>query len=72
MNTGVWTSQNISGPPWAISLAYGVVFATFITVVMTPGGYRILEDISRFFCRIGRRKPIEEQELEKTAGYKTL
>ena len=72
MNTGIRTSQNISGSPWAISLAYGVVFATFITTAMIPGGYRILEDINRFFCRIGGRKPIEDQELERTAGYKAL
>jgi multidrug efflux pump subunit AcrB len=31
--------------PMAISLAFGVVFATFITLVLVPVSYRILEDI---------------------------
>ena len=31
--------------PMAISLAFGVVFATFITLILVPVSYRILEDI---------------------------
>jgi multidrug efflux pump subunit AcrB len=42
--------------PMAISLAYGVVFATFITLVLIPAEYMILEDIKRVFYRwIGRK-----------------
>jgi multidrug efflux pump subunit AcrB len=31
--------------PMAISLAFGVVFATFITLILVPVSYRILEDV---------------------------
>ncbi len=31
--------------PMAVSLAYGVMFATFITLLLVPVGYRILEDV---------------------------
>jgi multidrug efflux pump subunit AcrB len=33
--------------PMAISLAFGVVFATFITLVLVPVSYLILEDVKR-------------------------
>jgi multidrug efflux pump subunit AcrB len=35
--------------PMAISLAFGVVFATFITLFMIPAEYLILEDFKRIF-----------------------
>jgi len=31
--------------PMAVSLAFGVIFSTFITLVLVPSGYMILEDI---------------------------
>ena len=34
--------------PMAISLGFGVLFATFITLVLVPCGYLILEDLRRF------------------------
>jgi multidrug efflux pump subunit AcrB len=37
--------------PMAISLGFGVVFATFITLMLVPAGYLILEDIRN----LGRR-----------------
>jgi len=37
--------------PMAISLAFGVVFATFITLVLVPISYLILEDIKQWFSR---------------------
>lgn len=40
--------------PMAISLAYGVLFATFITLVLVPSTYLILEDISRLPARLAR------------------
>jgi len=46
--------------PMAVSLAFGVVFATFITLVLVPVGYLILEDVknnvSRFFGRRGENR----------------
>ena len=41
--------------PMAISLAFGVVFATFITLVLVPTSYMILEDIKWVFRRLFRR-----------------
>ncbi len=35
--------------PMAISLAFGVVFATFITLLLVPSLYMILEDIKGYF-----------------------
>jgi len=46
--------------PMAISLAYGVVFATFITMVLIPAEYRILEDFKRIFYRLTGKEPEEE------------
>jgi len=48
--------------PMAISLAYGVIFATFITLIMIPAEYLILEDFKRIFNRLIGRKPAEEPE----------
>jgi multidrug efflux pump subunit AcrB len=43
--------------PMAVSLAFGVVFATFITLVLVPVSYQILEDIKGFFSKsFGWRK----------------
>jgi Cu/Ag efflux pump CusA len=33
--------------PMAISLAFGILFATFITLVLVPSLYAILEDFKR-------------------------
>ena len=38
--------------PMAISLAYGVLFATLITLILVPTSYLIIEDIKDFFGRI--------------------
>jgi multidrug efflux pump subunit AcrB len=51
--------------PMAISLAYGVVFATFITLVMIPAEYMILEDIKRVFNRLIGKKPAQDAEPEQ-------
>jgi len=45
--------------PMAVSLAFGVVFATFITLVLVPVSYQILEDIKAQFFKLlslGRRE----------------
>ena len=47
--------------PMAVSLGWGVVFATFITLVLVPTIYLILEDIRRVFGIIfGREQSFEE------------
>lgn len=38
--------------PMAISLGYGILFATFLTLVLIPALYMINEDINRVFHRI--------------------
>jgi multidrug efflux pump subunit AcrB len=37
--------------PMAISLGFGVVFATLITLVMVPASYLIVEDVARWVGR---------------------
>ena len=36
--------------PMAISLGFGILFATFITLIMVPCLYLVLEDVGRFLC----------------------
>jgi multidrug efflux pump subunit AcrB len=40
--------------PMAISLSFGVVFATFLTLMLVPATYLILEDIQHGLGRFGR------------------
>ncbi|MCX2979575.1 efflux RND transporter permease subunit [Halieaceae bacterium IMCC14734] len=37
--------------PMAVSLAFGVAFATVVTLLVVPSGYIILEDLNRFMSR---------------------
>jgi len=43
--------------PMAISLGFGILFATLITLLIVPSLYLILEDIIKFFRRDDNRKP---------------
>ena len=45
--------------PMAVSLGFGVVFATFITLVLVPSIYVILEDIKSFLFKILGRHNID-------------
>ncbi len=38
--------------PMAVSLAFGVMFATFITLVLVPSGYLVLEDLKALAGRL--------------------
>lgn len=38
--------------PMAVSLGYGVMFATFITLILVPGIYLILDDLKHLFAKI--------------------
>jgi len=45
--------------PMAVSLAFGVMFATFITLVLVPAGTMILEDLRRLPARLAGRSVVE-------------
>lgn len=51
--------------PMAISLAFGVSFATMITLVLVPSLYRIVEDIKAFFAWLFARP--QEQTMDSAA-----
>ncbi len=38
--------------PMAVSLGFGIIFATVITLIMVPLNYLVLEDIKQFFSRL--------------------
>ena len=44
--------------PMAVSLAFGVLFATFITLILVPTTYLMLEDVRRTTRRIFGREPL--------------
>jgi multidrug efflux pump subunit AcrB len=50
--------------PMAISLAYGILFATFITLLLIPTAYLITEDLKSLFAKFFRwyRSPFEDKE----------
>jgi len=56
--------------PMAVSLGFGVLFATFITLMIVPVAYLILEDIKALFERlVGRRsEPAAEQTPAASVG----
>ncbi|MBM42587.1 MAG: acriflavin resistance protein [Acidobacteria bacterium] len=46
--------------PMAVSLAFGVVFATFITLILVPSSYLILDDITQGVRRLFGGEPTTE------------
>jgi multidrug efflux pump subunit AcrB len=58
--------------PMAVSLGYGIVFATMITLILVPALYRILEDLRAGFglrdeaTRVSRQLPAAEVAEETT------
>ncbi|MCB1087089.1 MAG: efflux RND transporter permease subunit [Verrucomicrobiae bacterium] len=56
--------------PMAVSLAYGVMFATFITLFLVPVSYLILEDLKRPFSlkNLEIEEPIEEPHSSPGGG----
>jgi len=55
--------------PMAISLAFGVMFATFITLIIVPSIYLILEDGKGAFHRVlNKRKPESEHVAALSRG----
>jgi multidrug efflux pump subunit AcrB len=45
--------------PMAVSLGFGILFTTFITLLVVPANYLILEDI----CDIYRDDPVDEEDV---------
>ena len=45
----------------AVSLSFGVLFATFITLVLVPAGYLIAEDVKRVARSLWRQPSAEKQ-----------
>jgi hypothetical protein len=41
----------------AASLAFGVLFATVITLILVPVGYALLDDVQRIVPALWRRAP---------------
>ena len=53
--------------PMAVSLAFGVLFATFITLILVPTLYLILDDVQRTMRRMfGRGEPALAPEAPPT------
>ena len=50
--------------PMAISLAFGVVFASFVTLLIVPSGYLILEDLKALPRRLLAQRPWVQPEQE--------
>lgn len=45
--------------PMAASLAFGVLFATLITLILVPVGYALLDDVQRGVHALWRRAPVQ-------------
>ena len=50
--------------PMAVSLAFGVVFATFITLILVPTSYLIVEDIRWALRKIFRLQTADTEHWE--------
>ena len=45
--------------PMAVSMGFGVLFATFITLILVPAGYMILDDAQSAFRRLRMLRPAD-------------
>ena len=52
--------------PMAVSLAFGVMFATIVTLVLVPTAYLIIEDVKRLPRRVFARNRTEGGRIEPT------
>ena len=58
--------------PMAVSLGFGVLFATFITLILVPTSYMILDDFGRAVRRmLRRREPVGAQPAEAASAGAT-
>ncbi len=60
--------------PMAVSLAFGVIFATFVLLLLVPALYVILEDVKQRGARgaawMGRNFGVDEEDLPETRGLR--
>jgi predicted RND superfamily exporter protein len=56
--------------PMAISLAFGVIFATLVTLILVPAQYMILEDFMGLFRWLSGRKR-KREKLPELSGVAT-
>lgn len=54
--------------PMAVSLGYGILFATLITLVLVPINYLVLHDIRTFFERVYEGSPDPEPDAAADPG----
>jgi multidrug efflux pump subunit AcrB len=53
--------------PMAVSLAFGVVFATFISLLIVPAVYLIIDDATHIIATLrGEREPVEHEAFDQT------
>ncbi len=53
--------------PMAVSLAFGVLFATFISLLIVPAVYLIIDDVTSAIATIqGEREPVEHEGFDET------
>jgi len=52
--------------PMAVSLGYGVMFATVITLILIPCGYMILDDLHNLFSKLGTGTSAGDPKLERS------
>ncbi len=66
-----WSATlEMSGFHWVISLAFGVVFVTLITLFVIPAEYLILEDLKQIIYKLLGKKTAEELQLESEGAAK--
>ena len=53
--------------PMAVSLAFGVLFATVISLVIVPSIYLILDDLQGFLALAGERETLEDEAFDQTS-----
>ncbi len=54
--------------PMAISLGFGIVFGTVITLLIIPCLYMVLQDVRNFFVKLGWLRPIVPEMPEASAA----
>jgi multidrug efflux pump subunit AcrB len=54
--------------PMAVSLSFGVLFSTFVTLVLVPAGYTVLEDTKTWLARLFLGAPAQDQEEDALSG----
>ncbi len=50
--------------PMAVSVAYGLVFGTFILLIILPAGFMVFSDLRIWAASIIRRGPVSREEVE--------